>query len=330
MSTSRLAARLGLRHAIVQAPMANIATAPLVATVSGAGGLGSLGSAVMTPEALDGQVRAVRSMTDRPFALNFFVHAPPRVDELQAQRVWSRLGRSDGLPALVAPPPFGRAMLDQVLAWRPAAVSFHFGLPDERSVRLLREAGIFLMSSATTVAEARVLEKRGADAIIAQGIEAGGHRGSFATAHGEGDLGTLALVPQVVDAVSVPVIAAGGIFDGRGIAAALALGAAFLGCPEAVVDPVYRAALFSLHAAQTRVTRLYSGRPARALTSPFVEAHADLENETLDFPLQRALSAPLDPAMWAGQGAPKLRALPAAELVATLDRETRTALKSGL
>ncbi len=329
---SRFTDRLGIRFPIVQAPMAGISTAPLVAAVANAGGLGTLGSATMSPETVEAQVRAVRALTSAPFALNFFVHAPPRVDEAAADRMWQRLGRSDSRPALSAPPPFGAAMLERVLALRPAVVSFHFGLPDDASLRAVKDAGIVVLSSATSVAEAKLLAARGVDAVIAQGIEAGGHRGTFAAPPDEGDLGTLALVPRIVDAVDVPVLAAGGIVDGRGIAAVLALGAsaavlgtAFLACPEAVLDPAYRGALSGPHAARTRITRLYSGRPARAIVTPFLEQHAALEGETLDFPLQRALSARLDVAMWAGQAAAAIRELPAAELVATLVRETEAA-----
>jgi nitronate monooxygenase len=345
-----LAERLGLKWPIVQAPMASISTAPLVAAVSGAGALGSIGSAVMAADDVDAQVQAVRAAAgDAPFALNFFVHRPPRLDEWEA--AWMRrrieayqreLG-AEPAPLQVAPP-FDGGMLDRVLALRPPVVSFHFGLPDRQALAALRGAGVKVMASATTVAEARLLQAAEVDAIIAQGVEAGGHRGTFASSHSEGQIGTLALVPQVVDAVSVPVIAAGGIADGRGIAAALMLGAAgvqlgtaFLGCPEAQLDPLYRATLLEARAAHTRITTVMTGRPARAIVTRFIEEMAAEEGRTLDFPLQRALTGPLAKAgaargtpefmaLWAGQAAPLIRPMPAAQLVATLVRETESAL----
>jgi len=346
-----LTERLGLKYPIVQAPMASISTAPLVTAVSRAGGLGSIGSAIMPPAEVKAQVEAVRAQTDRPFALNFFVHPPPRADEEVAEQMRRRLepyrrelGAAE-LPPPSAPPPFDAAMLELVLALRPEVVSFHFGLPAREMMTALRAVGVRILGSATTVAEARLLEAGGVDAVIAQGAEAGGHRGTFASAWADGQIGTMALVPQVADAVSVPVIAAGGIADGRGIAAALALGAAgvqigtaFLGCPETQLDPMYRRVLFEPRAAQTRVTTVLSGRPARAILTRFIEEMEDREGRTPAFPLQRSLVAPLGKAgadhdtpeflaMWAGQAAPLLRKLPAADLIATLVRETEAALR---
>jgi nitronate monooxygenase len=339
---------LGIAYPIVQAPMASMSTAPLAAAVSAAGGLGSIGAATMPVPTVTAEVAAVRAQTDRPFAVNFFVHHPPRGDEAAAARMIERLERyrqaagAGEFPPLVAPPPFGPAMLEAVLALRPPVVSFHFGLPEAAAVTALREAGIRLLGSATSVAEARLLERGGVDAVIAQGIEAGGHRGTFASPFSEGETGTMALVPQIADAVSVPVIAAGGIADGRGIAAALMLGAAgvqmgtaFLGCPETVIDPLYRRTLGEARAARTRVTTLLSGRPARAIVTRLME---DLAGEQpLEFPLQRVLTAHLAragaergdaelQAMWAGQAAPLIRPLAAATLLATLVTETAAAL----
>ena len=195
-------------------------------------------------------------------------------------------------------PPFEEEQLALVLELRPRVVSFHFGLPDASAVRRVKEAGCLIFSSATTVAEARWLEANGADAIIAQGFEAGGHRGSFSDSPGAGMVGTMALVPQIVDAVRLPVIAAGGIADGRGLAAAFALGAsgaqlgtAFLGCPEATVSPLYRAQLRSAVDDGTELTRAFTGRPARALRNRFITEMAD--SEPLGFPLQASLVGPL-------------------------------------
>ena len=217
-------------------------------------------------------------------------------------------------------PSFDAERLDLVLELRPRVAGFHFGLPEASAVRKIKDAGCIILSSATTVAEARSLEADGADAIIAQGFEAGGHRGNFSNSPGAGMVGTMALVPQIADAVRVPVIAAGGIADGRGVAAAFALGAsgvqigtAFLGCPEAIVSPVYRARLRDAADDGTEVTRAYTGRPARALRNRFIAEMADAE--ALDFPLQASLVAPLWQVpseaaraefmpVWAGQAAP--------------------------
>jgi nitronate monooxygenase len=221
-------------------------------------------------------------------------------------------------------------------------VSFHFGLPPADAVERIKKGGTVVISSATTVAEARELEARGADAIIAQGYEAGGHRGTFTTNEGAGLIGTMALVPQIVDAVHIPVIAAGGIADGRGIAAAFALGAsgaqigtAFLGCPEAVVPPIHRAALQRAADEDTRLTRVFSGRPARVLRNRLTDEMGNAE--VLEFPAQLSLTMALflakDEAarkaflpLWAGQAGPLIRALPAAKLVETLVEEARSRL----
>ena len=351
---TRLTELLGVRYPIIQAPMASISTAPLVSAVSESGALGSLGSALLRSCELEGHVERVREHTERPFAVNFYVHQAPRIDRVALARMRERLepyrreldagelGVGDLPPE---PRPFDSAMLEQVLALRPAVVSFLFGCPERRAHEALSSAGILTVGTATTVTEAKALEAFGMDLIVAQGIEAGGHRGTFASSYPEGQLGTLALVPQIVDAVSVPVIATGGIADGRGIAAALALGAsgvqlgtAFLGCPEAQIETLYRRTLFGPRAAHTQITSALWGRPARAISNRFIREMASEEGRVLDFPLQRQLTAVLAQAammrgdlefaaMWAGQGAPLIRVLPAAELVATLVRETEQALE---
>jgi nitronate monooxygenase len=322
---------------VVAAPMANITTARFVAEVCEAGALGVLGAAPMAPEAIEAQVAEIRARTARPFGLNFFVHEAADEGEASVAAMRARLApmrEAKGVPDVVPPvmPPFGEAHVALVLALRPAMVSFHFGLPAAAAVSAIKAAGIAVWSTATTVAEARELEARGVDAVIAQGVEAGGHRGLFRATLDE-QSSTMALVPRVVDAVKVPVIAAGGIMDGRGIAAALALGAVaaqlgtvFLGCPEAEIAPAYREALFSSQATRTRITTLLSGRPARAIVTPFLDELADLEGRAAPFPIQRGLAAPFSPSFWSGQGAPLTRALPARELVAALAREAGVTL----
>jgi nitronate monooxygenase len=344
---------LGIEHPIIQAPMGGVTTPALAAAVSNAGALGSLSCGSIPLATAREHVATAQRATNRPINVNFFAHAEPRLDAAAAQAMQSRLRPyydELGLGPVPEPAsafaPFDRERLDFLLATRPRVVSFHFGVPDEDVVRQLKDAGCILLSSATTVAEARTLEERGVDAVIAQGADAGGHRGTFTETPGAGTVGTMSLVPQVVDAVRVPVIAAGGIFDGRGIAAAFALGAAgvqigtaFLSCPEASVPEPYRAALRDSSDAGTQVTRAMSGRPARVLRNRYVAemAASGDDEKALAFPLQASLSYPLGRApdgtvrpeflgMWAGQGAPKQRAIPAAALVEALVHEARILL----
>jgi nitronate monooxygenase len=338
--TTVLTRLLGIEHPLIQAPMGGAATPALAAAVSGAGGLGSLGSSVLGPDELIGHAQMVREVTDRPFNVNFFCHRPPVVDGPDASRARERfaaLYAEVGLGAPPAPsvPPlaFDEQRLVAVLEVRPAVVSFHFGLPEPAALDALHEAGCRILSTATTVAEAEHLAGRGVDAVIAQGAEAGGHRGSFLVAGDDGPVGTLPLVPQIVDAVNVPVVAAGGIADGRGLAAALALGAggaqlgtAFLACPETRIHPLYRTALRSVRAEDTTITRVFSGRPARVIRNRATE---EADGDPLPYPAQFSLSEPLGVAaaergsaeflaMWAGQAAPLARELPAADLVANI------------
>ncbi len=328
--------------------MAGVATPELAAAVSAAGGLGSLGSAALTPEALLRQVDELRSLTDRPFNLNFFCHETPELSELDVTGVREGLGPlydelGLGLPPepAVAPITFDEGRLSALLEIAPSVTSFHFGLPADSDLAAIREAGSRIIASATSVSEAVHLSDRGVDAIIAQGAEAGGHRGSFLVPGDDGPVGTFALVPQIVDAVDVPVIAAGGIADGRGLAAAIVLGAAgvqmgtaFLACPEAATHPLHREALRSAKADATVITRSFSGRPARVLSNRFAELE-DLD--ALAFPAQFSLSGPLGEAaaeqgsgeflaMWSGQAAPLAREVPAAELVKAIVAEADAAL----
>jgi len=338
---------LGLTHPIVQAPMSGIAPAPLAVAVCNTGALGSIGCAALSLTIVREQVTTLRQATNRPFNLNFFAPAHPRIDPQATARVRAELApyfEEFGLGPVPEPKEpfatFDEERLDLILELKPRVVSFHFGLPATSTVRRIKEAGCIILSSATTVAEARSLEANGADVIIAQGFEAGGHRGSFSGSPGSGMVGTMALVPQIVDAVRVPVIAAGGIADGRGIAAAFALGAsgvqictAFLGCPEATLSPLYRAQLRAATDDATELTRAFTGRAARAIRNRFIAEMADFE--PLEFPLQMSLLGPLWQLpseetraafmpFWAGQAAPLVRNLPAGQLVETLVAEAQS------
>jgi nitronate monooxygenase len=343
MPSTALTELLGIEIPVIQAPMASAATPELAASVSGAGGLGSLGSAILPPDEVVMQAEAVRKSTDRPFNVNFFCHRTPDLSEPEAARARERFGalyEEHGIEEPVEPavPPiaFDESRLAALLEVRPAVASFHFGLPDRSSLDAVREAGCRIICTATTVGEAKSLAERGVDAVIAQGAEAGGHRGSFQVSGDDGPVGTLALIPQVADAVDVPVIAAGGIGDGRGLAAALALGAAgaqigtaFLGCPKAGIHPLYRDALRSASPEATTITRAFSGRPARALRNRATE---ELGSDPLAYPAQLSVSAPLGAAaaergsseflaMWAGQAAPLARGVPAAQLTQEIASE---------
>ncbi len=353
----RLADLLQIEHPLVLAPMAGLGTAELAAAVCQAGGLGSIGCAVMRPEAAMRAIERLRSLTKRPINANFFCHSPARPDPQREQAWLERLGpyyRELGIdPLLPAPrtdfPPFDSAMCAVVEAGRPEVVSFHFGLPEPSLLARVKAAGCRVISSATTVGEARWLEGQGADAIVAQGIEAGGHRGTFLAADMDAEmarqLGTLALVPQVVDAVDVPVIAAGGIADARAISAALALGAsgvqmgtAYLLCPEAATPPLHRRALRGPDAAATVLTNVFTGRPARALANRAASEVGPVSGAMPDFPLPMAALGPLRAKaeeggsidftpLWAGQAAALCREMPAGALTRALANEALERLR---
>lgn len=336
---------LGLSHPIVQAPMAGTTTPELVAAVSGAGALGSHGCAAIPPDRLREEIAAIRARSNGAFNLNFFCHDPPREDAARDARLLEThapLYAAAGATPPEGPPeagaaPFSAEQLEVLLEAPPPVVSFHFGLPDGDAVARLKRAGCRILSTATTVAEARDLDARGVDAVIAQGWEAGGHRGHFLADSAEAAVGLFALLPQVVDAVGVPVIAAGGIADGRGIAAALALGAAgvqigtaFVLAEESAAPERHRAAVADGGDAGSRVTRAHSGRPARAHRTAHIDAMAGAE--TADFPLMYHYSVPLqqaDPDRYQfslyGQGAGLARAMPAAALVERLAVEAEEA-----
>ena len=349
----RLLDLFGIEHPIIQAPMAGPTTPQMAIAASKAGALVSLAAAMLTPDLLRAELQTVRQHTDRPINVNFFCHTPPVVDAGREAGWRKRLARyydQLGLPASAADGgavrmPYGAAMGELLLEFRPKVASFHFGLPEEGLLKPLRAAGILILSSATTVEEACWLEARGVDAVIAQGAEAGGHRGMFLTDDIASQPGTMALVPQVVDAVKVPVIAAGGIADGRGVAAALALGAAgvqvgtaFLLTPEARTSAVHRAALKSRTADVTALTNVFTGRPARGVVNLIMREVGPIAPEAPSFPLAAGAATPLRVAgeakgsgdfspLWSGQSAVLAREMPAGEVVASLVAQTGVALR---
>jgi nitronate monooxygenase len=338
---------LGTELPIIQAPMAGAQGSALAAAVSNAGGLGSLPCALLGPEAMRAELAALRAQTDRPFNVNFFCHTPPPPDAAR-EAAWRGLLAPyygafgidpDSVPAGPGRTPFGPEAAELLEEFRPAVVSFHFGLPAPDLLARVRSWGALVLASATTVEEAEWLEARGADAVIAQGLEAGGHRGHFLSDDLTRQAGTLALVPQVVRAVRVPVIAAGGIADARGVAAALALGAAgvqvgtaYLLCPEATTGAVHRAALRGPDARHTALTNLFTGRPARGIVNQLMRELGPLSPAAPEFPLASAGLAPLRAAaerlgsgdfspLWAGQNTTGCAEIPAAELTRALAAE---------
>ena len=333
---------LGLRHPIIQAPMAGASTPAMAAAAANAGALGSLGVALKSPEGAAAEIAEAMAKTNGGVNANFFCHSPPQNDEQTFGALRQRLapyyaefdlGEPPAEPS--ATPPFNAEMLEVVLAAAPRVASFHFGLPDPDLLAPLKDAGIIILSSATSPAEARALEAAGADAIIAQGWEAGGHRGVFDPATGSGDIGTFALVPLVADAVSVPVIAAGGIADACGVAAAFMLGAsgvqigtAFLNTPESAVAAPHKAALMSDRA--TSVSAAFSGRLARGVTNRYMTEMAGVDLP--DFPLINPMTGPLRAAsaaegggdfmsLWAGQAHSLNRETTTGALIETLAEE---------
>jgi nitronate monooxygenase len=351
-----LTERLGLSIPVIQAPMAGGGdTAELVATVSNAGALGSIGAAYLTPEQIIERGRLVRAQTSCPFGINLFAPEPdPVLDSTAAKRAVARIApyfAELGLAPPVAPELPTSTFDDQLAAALETGArtfSFTFGLLPLDTIRMIKRRGVEVAGTATTVREAQVLVETGVDMIIAQGSEAGGHRGTHSTDFDSGLVGSLALIPQVKDAVAVPVIAAGGIMDGRAVAAALLLGAsavqmgtAFLTCDEAGVPPAYKEAILKATEEQTRLTRAFSGRAARGIVNRVLGDYQDREEHVLPFPLQNVLTRPLRAeaarqnrpeylSLWAGQGLRLARGGSAAKLVARLDAEIEAALESAV
>ncbi|MED5388694.1 MAG: nitronate monooxygenase [Pseudomonadota bacterium] len=352
---NRITRLLNLDIPLIQGPFGGgLSSVTLAAAVSEAGGLGSFGAHHLTPEAILETAAAIRQRTDRPFALNLWIPPHDPATPADVQRGTDLLApyyREQGLAPSTLPeadywPDYG-AQVDAILEARPAVFSFVYGIPAPAILSACRQRGIRTLGTATTVAEARALEKAGVDAIVATGFEAGGHRVSFLD-HPERSLnGSFALIPQIRDAVSLPMIAAGGIADGRGMAAALMLGAdavqvgtAFLACKESNASGLHRDMLFSERAQQTGLTRAFSGRLARGIRNRFME---DMEgrDDIPGYPLQTWLTRPLkqaaqqqgDPellALWAGQAAPLLRHRHAAELITELVTDCQKKLPASL
>ena len=348
----RLLDLFGCELPIVQAPMAGAQASALAVAVSQAGGLGSLPCALLSLEQMRAELQIIRQQTDRPFNLNFFCHRPPAPDAAR-EAAWierlARYRRELGVERATVPggrAPFNDETCALVEAFRPRVVSFHFGLPERRLFERVKATGAAIVSSATTVAEACWLEANGVDAVIAQGAEAGGHRGVFLRDDVSSQPGTFALVPQVVDAVRVPVIAAGGIGDGRGIVAALALGAAgvqigtaYLLTPEATISPLYRAALKAARDDETVLTNVFTGRPARGIVNRAIRELGPMSAEAPSFPnaanamlplrqkAEAAGSSDFTP-LWSGQAPRFAREMPAGELTRFLAEDALRRLKS--
>ena len=339
-----LQALLGTELPLVQAPMAGVQGAALAIAVSNAGGLGSLPCAMLSPEALQAELTALTRGTANPWNLNFFCHTPPEPDPAREARwretlapFYAEAGLDiQAVPAGAGRVPFSHAVADVVEPFRPPVMSFHFGLPTPELMARVKGWGSVVLASATTLDEARWLVVNGADAVIAQGVEAGGHRGMFLTDDLTTQAGIFALLPQIVATVQVPVIAAGGIADAAGVAAAMALGAAgvqvgtaFLCCPEATTSAIHRAALRSDAAHHTALTTLFTGRPARGIVNRLMRELGPLNPAAPAFPSATAAIAPLRAhwerqgsgdfsPLWSGQNASGCRPIAAAELTRQL------------
>jgi nitronate monooxygenase len=334
----------GIALPIIQAPLAGVQNSTLTIAVSHAGGLGSLPCAMLSADVLRAELETIRAQSVRPFNLNFFSHQPPVPDEEQA-RTWqalfadyyTELGITPSkAPSGPARMPFNREMADLVCEYQPAVVSFHFGLPSPDLMNRVRSSGAKIISSATTVEEALWLEANGVDAIIAQGFEAGGHRGMFLTDDISTQIGTFALLPQMVRAVKVPVIATGGIADASGVRAALDLGAAgvqvgtaYMLCPEATTSAIHRAALKSVNARTTALTNVFTGRPARGIVNRLMKELGPMNPAAPRFPLAAPAAAPLRAKaesigsgdfspLWAGQNVSGCKEIPAGLLTQAL------------
>jgi len=339
-----LASILGTSLPIIQAPMAGAQGAAMAVAVCNAGGLGSLPGAMLTNDRLREEIETLRAQTEKPFNVNFFCHHPPAAapDDEAAWRdalapYYDEFGIDPAsIPAGPGRNPYSDDVADVIEGFRPPVVSFHFGLPTEAQVARIHAWGARVIASATTVAEARWLAARGVDAVIAQGLEAGGHRGHFISDDLTRQMGTMALVPQIVRAVNLPVIAAGGIADAAGVRAAMALGAAgvqvgsaYLPCPESTISAIHREALAGEASRHTALTRLFTGRPARGIVNRVMRELGPMSDVPPAFPLATGAIAPLRAKaeaqgsgdfspLWAGQNAHGCKPVAAADLTRAL------------
>ncbi len=338
-------ALLNIQYPIIQAPMAGGATTPeLIAAVSNAGGLGSLGAAFLSAEQLLENIQAIRKQTDKPFNVNLFVPAPHQLDKNKLSKMKEKLAVYFDQYQLSFPelkPPFYQdinKLTDVSIEHKVSIVSFMFGIPEQVILDKLKKAGIVLIGTATTVEEAIAIEKQGFDAVVAQGSEAGGHRGTFLKPYDDSLVPLHTLIPDVVKRVSIPVIAAGGIMNSNDIEKALKLGASavqmgtvFLTCKEAGIPDCYKQRLLNAKTDTTVLTKAFTGRPARGLRNQFTDSFADCDEALLDFPIQGALTKALRQAatkeqntelmsLWAGQGVALSRDLSASALMHELIR----------
>lgn len=335
---------LGLEVPIIQAPMAGAQDSKMAIAVSNAGGLGSLPCAMLPPEKIRTEMEAIRAEVSRPYNVNFFCHTEPASDAVR-EAAWREaltpyyqefgLEMAD-IKEGAKRAPFSPAAADVLEPFKPPVVSFHFGLPSPDLLAGVRSWNAKILASATTVAEALWLEERGVDIIIAQGLEAGGHRGHFLSEDLSSQVGTIALLPQIMEAVNVPVVAAGGIADARGVAAVMAMGAAgvqigtaYLLCPESTIGAAYRTALKSEAARHTALTNVFSGRPARGIINRLMREQGPLSSLAPSFPLAATAVAPLRAKaeswgsgdfspLWAGQNVNGCKEVPAGELTRQL------------
>lgn len=335
---------LGIELPIIQAPMAGVQGSALAVAVSNAGGLGSLPCAMLGLDAMRQELAAIKAQTTKPYNVNFFCHAQPALD-VKRETIWRQALSpyfieygidANAIPTGPGRVPFCAAAADVLEEFKPAVVSFHFGLPAPELLERVRRWGAKILSSATTVEEALWLEARGVDAVIAQGLEAGGHRGIFLSEDLSTQVGTFALVPQIAQSVKIPIIAAGGIADARGIAAAMALGAAgvqvgtaYMLCAEATTSAVHRAVLKSDAARVTALTNVFSGRPARGIVNRLMREIGPMSPAAPAFPLATAAIAPLRAKaesqgssdfspLWAGQNASGCKETSASQLTREL------------
>ena len=337
---------LNLELPVIQAPMAGVQGSALAIAVSNAGGLGSLPCAMLNLDSLRAELTAIKAECDKPYNVNFFCHTPPAADA-QRESVWRAALAPyyteydidvDSIPAGTRRDPFSAEALEILHDFNPPVVSFHFGLPAQELLDGVIAIGAKVLCSATTVAEAKWLESRGVDAIIAQGVEAGGHRGMFLSDDLTAQVGTFALLPQIVKAVKLPVIAAGGIADAAGVAAVIKLGAiaaqvgtAYLLCDEATTSPIHRAALKDPGAVHTALTNRFSGRPARSIVNRVMRELGSL-GEVPPFPMAASAIGPLRSAaeaaglgdfspLWSGQNTSGCREISATQLTRELAQD---------